>query len=159
MDSLHSPNISPPPSGGNIQPQAPFQGLPTTPFDGIEHLPDYLAGALNFNQGVLRSSIVVPGRVVVYGFTAYSSLASAQWLHVFDANIVPGTGAVPLFAWNVAANSGVGFAFPPQGRQFQTGLVLANSTTETTFTAGAANCFFDVQFDVYEAQNAPGSGE
>ena len=157
-DPLHSANISPPPSGGNIPPTPPFHSAPTAPFDGIEHLPDYVAGSLNFNQGALRNSIVVPGRVVVYGFTAYSSLGSAQWIQVFDANTVPADTAVPLFVWNLAANSGVGFSFPPQGRQFQTGLVLCNSTTETTKTIGAANCFFDVQYDVYSNQNAPGTG-
>lgn len=122
-------------------------------------LPDTLPGALNFNVGALRSSIVVPGRICVYGFTAYSTNASAQKILCFDANAVPGPGAVPLFAWALGANSGVGFAFPPQGRQFQTGLVLVNSSTDATLTAGAADTFYDVQFDVYSEQNAPGTGQ
>jgi len=117
-----------------------------------------MAGALNFNIGKLTNSIVVPGRICVYGFTVYSTNASAQKILCFDANSVPADTAVPLFAWAVSANSGVGFAFPPQGRQFQTGLVLCNSSTDATKTIGAADTFFDVQFDVYSAQNVPGSG-
>ena len=115
-------------------------------------------GPLNFNVGKLQSSIVVPGRIVVYGFTVYNTKASAQYLNVFDANTLPADGAVPLFSFQLAANSGVGFGWQPNGRQFQTGLVLCNSSTDATKTIGSADCFFDVQFDVYAEQNAPGTG-
>jgi hypothetical protein len=119
---------------------------------------DDLPGPLNFNVGVLRSSIIVPGRIVVYGFTAYNTKASSQFFNFFDANTLPADTAVPLFSWAIAANSGVGFGFQPNGRQFQTGLVICNSSTDATKTIGSADCFFDVQFDVYEEQNAPGTG-
>ena len=119
---------------------------------------DDLPGPLNFNTGVKTNSVVVPGRIVAYGFTAYNTKASSQFINVFDANAQPGNGAVPLFSWALSANSGVGFGWQPNGRQFQTGLVLCNSSTDATVTIGSADCFFDVQFDVYEEQNAPGTG-
>jgi len=119
---------------------------------------DDYPGPLNYSTGALAASILVPGRIVVYGFTVYSSKASAQWLQVFDADKLPAEGAVPLFVWNLAAHIGVGFGWQPNGRQFQTGLVLCNSSTETTKTIGSADTFFDVQFDVYAEQNAPGTG-
>jgi len=119
---------------------------------------DDYPGPLNFNQGALRSSIVVPGRIVVYGFTVYNTKASAQYFNVFDASTLPADTAVPLFSFPLAANNGVGFGWQPNGRQFQTGLVLCNSSTDATKTIGAADCFFDVQFDVYAEQNAPGTG-
>jgi hypothetical protein len=115
-------------------------------------------GPLNFNVGGLRTNIVVPGRLVVYGWTVYNTKASAQFLNVFDANALPADAAVPLFSFALAANQGVGFGFQPNGRQFQTGLVLCNSSTDATKTIGSADCFFDVQFDVYAEQNAPGTG-
>lgn len=115
-------------------------------------------GPLNFNVGALRSSIVVPGRIVVYGFTVYSTKGSAQYLNVFDASLLPADAAVPLFSWPLAANNGVGFGFTPRGRQFQNGLVLCNSSTDATKTIGSVDCLFDVQFDVYPQQNAPGTG-
>lgn len=115
-------------------------------------------GPLNFNRQQLLSSIIVPGRIVVYGFTAYSTKGSAQFLNVFDAEKLPADGAVPLFSFPLAANNGVGFAFPPTGRQFQTGLVLCNSSTDSSKTIGSADMLFDVQFDVYLQQNAPGTG-
>ena len=115
-------------------------------------------GPLNYNEGALRNAIVLPGRVVVYGFTVYNTKASAQYLNVFDANTIPAEGAVPLFSWPLAAHTGVGFGYQPNGRQFQTGLVLCNSSTDATKTIGSADCQFDVQFDVYAEQNAPGTG-
>ena len=115
-------------------------------------------GPLNYNVESLQNAVVVPGRIVVYGFTVYNSKASAQYLNVFDANAVPADAQVPLFSFQLAAHSGVGFGFQPNGRQFQTGLVLCNSSTDATKTIGSADCFFDVQFDVYDEQNAPGTG-
>jgi len=117
-----------------------------------------LGGPLNYNEGALRNAVVVPGRLVVYGFTVYNSWASARYLTVFDASTIPADTAVPLFSWALAAHAGVGFGYQPNGRQFQTGLVLCNSSTDATKTIGSADCFFDVQFDVYEEQNAPGTG-
>lgn len=119
---------------------------------------DYCAGPLNFNTGVLANSVLVPGRIVVYGVTVYSSKAAAQFIQFFDANTIPADGSVPLFAWNVAAHAGVGMGWQPNGRQFQTGLVICNSSTEATKTIASADTFFDVQFDVYAEQNAPGTG-
>ena len=102
----------------------------------------------NFNRGVLRSSVVLPGHLVVYGFTVYSTKGSAQTLTVHDNATLPANGAVPLFSWALAANAGVGFSWAPQGREFVSGLVLANSSTDATLTIGSADCFFDIQYDV-----------
>jgi len=115
-------------------------------------------GPLNFNQGALRNAIVVPGRIVVYGFTVYNTKASAQFVNVFDASALPADTAVPLFSLPVAANNVVALAFTPRGRQFQTGLVLCNSSTDATKTIGSVDCFFDAQFSAYPQQNAPGTG-
>ena len=119
---------------------------------------DYCPAPLNFATSRLANSVVVPGRIIVYGFTVYSTNAAAQYINIFDANMVPADTAVPLFSWTLPANSGVGFGWQPNGRQFQTGLVICNSSTNATKTIGAADTFFDVQFDVYEEQNAPGTG-
>ena len=116
-------------------------------------------GPLNYNEGALRNAIVVPGRIVVYGFTVYNTKAAAQFFCVFDASAVPANGAVPLWSWPLAAHNGDAFDWTPRGRQFQTGLVLCNSSTDASKTLGEADCLFDVQFDVYPQQNAPGTGE
>jgi hypothetical protein len=123
-----------------------------------QHLPDVIPAPLNYNNGVLSNHIVVPGRVVVYGYTVYNTKGTAQYVNVFDANTLPADNAVPLWSFNIGANAVLGFAFF-SGRQFQGGLVLCNSSTDTKKTIGSADCFFDVQFDVYSYQNAPGTGE
>lgn len=116
-------------------------------------------GPLNFNVGALRASVVVPGRIDVYGFTVTNTSAAAVFLCVIDASALPANGAVPLFSKSVPAHDAVGFDWTPRGRQFQTGLVLAVSSTDSTLTIGEAIALFDVQFAVYPQQHAPGTGE
>jgi len=109
-------------------------------------LPDSLPD--NYAPNVLRASFVVPGSIVVYGFVFYSTKGSAQYLNVFDAGSLPADGAVPLWSWNIAANTGVGVAYQPNGRWFKSGLVLCNSSTDATKTIGSADCLCDVQFNM-----------
>jgi hypothetical protein len=132
-------------------------GVDVNGSEQVMRRPDYIPAPLNYNRGVLASSIVLPGRVVVYGYYVYNTKASAQYVNVFDANTLPADNAVPLWSQAIAANTGAGLVFLG-GRQFQTGLVLCNSSTDTKKTLGSADCFFDVQFDVYQEQNAPGTG-
>ncbi len=101
----------------------------------------------NYATGRQDNNVVVPGNIVVYGFTVYNTKSSAQYINVFDASLLPGDTAVPLFSWPVAANNGVAFAFPTNGRRFKTGLVLNNSSTDATKTIGSLDCFFDVQYE------------
>jgi hypothetical protein len=114
----------------------------------VEHAPP-----LNDYVPALAASIVLPGHLLVYGFTVYSTKGSAQFVLMFDTGTLPGDGAVPIFPWPVAASNGVGFAFTPRGRQFRTGLVLCNSSTDATKTIGSADCFFDVQYDVLDPES------
>jgi hypothetical protein len=104
----------------------------------------------NYATETLLSSIRVQGSIVVYGFTVYSTNAAAQYLCMFDANALPADGAVPIISWALAAHSGVGFGYQPNGRRFDAGLVLCNSSTDASKTIGSADCLFDVQYDVLE---------
>jgi hypothetical protein len=102
----------------------------------------------NFYRPALTASIVVPGHILVYGFTVYNSNAAAQYVLMFDANELPANGLVPIFAQSAATKQLSGVSWTPQGREFLEGFVLCNSSTDTTKTIGAADCFFDVQYDV-----------
>jgi hypothetical protein len=99
------------------------------------------------STGALATSLVITGFLRVYGFTVYSSLASAQWILMFDASSLPADGAVPIIPFPVAASNQVSAYYGDSGRIFRRGLVLCCSTTDTTKTLGAANCFFDAQYD------------
>ena len=112
---------------------------------------EYLGIPVPFNSYVpaKATNIIVPGNIVVYGFTVYSTKASSQFVNVFNASALPADTAVPLWSWPLAANNGVGFSWAPNGRQFNAGLVLCNSSTDATKTIGSADCFFDVNYTPY----------
>lgn len=101
---------------------------------------------LNYSSARLQASAVVKtGPGILYGLTVTNTSVAAQYLLVFDANTVPADGAIPLFAKSIPANDAVGFSWLP-GRTFLVGIVVCNSSTNTSKTVGSANCFFDCQF-------------
>src|SRR5690349_17850996 len=101
----------------------------------------------NYAPQTLRTSIVIPGRILVYGFTVYSSNAAGQYGLMFDADALPANGSAPIVAFPLQAHNGFAIGWQPQGRAFDAGLVLANSSTDSTLTVGSADCLFDVQYD------------
>jgi hypothetical protein len=106
---------------------------------------DYLE-PLNKHSNAYAASLVVkagPGRL--YGFTVYSSRASAQFVQVFDLADVPSTGAIPALVIPINATADRELAWIPP-RSFYVGCVIANSSTGPTYTAGSADCFFDAQY-------------
>ena len=105
---------------------------------------DYCLQA-NFNSGALAAHVIVPSNVIVDGFTVYNSNAADQFLCVFEGGSLPASGTVPLFTIALPTKQAAGVAFTPNGRFCENGLVLANSSTDTSLTAGAADCLFDVQ--------------
>ncbi len=101
----------------------------------------------NANPGHLVASLVAAaGEARLYGFTVYSTKATAQFVQVFDDTALPANGAVPLFSRPVAANNFVSVYYGLVGRAFYSGIVIANSSTDATLTLGSADCFVDVQW-------------
>ena len=99
----------------------------------------------NHSIAYANSLIVKSGPGILFGFTVYSSKASAQFIQVFDANTVPADGAIPACVFTVAATSNLPVNWIP-GRTFLAGCVLVNSSTGPTKTIGSADCWFDAQF-------------
>ena len=97
--------------------------------------------------GKLSASYIASGYLRVYGFTVYNSNAAAQKILMFDRSSLPADTAVPLMAFPVSGASNLAIYFGRMGRLFRQGLVLCNSSTDTTKTIGAADCFFDVEYD------------
>lgn len=83
---------------------------------------------------------------VLYSVHGYNSLASAQFIHVYDATALPADAAVPIAVLAVAASSSFVLDFGVHGLPCYAGIVLGNSTTGPTKTIGAANCFFTTRF-------------
>ncbi len=101
----------------------------------------------NASSVKLASSIVAAtSNVRLYGFTVTNTNAAAQFAMAFDGLKVPSNGAIPLWAISVPAGDAKGIYFGSVGRTFDNGIVLTNSTTQTSLTIGAADCLFDVQY-------------
>lgn len=86
------------------------------------------------------------GPGLLFGFSVYSSNVAAQFVQLFDLAVAPATGQVPeaVFTVGAAGHLAISYIFP--GRFFQRGIWVVNSTTGPTYTAGAADSFFDAQY-------------
>ena len=117
-------------------------GLPNPyPFGVPEELPR------NAVSTALSNSIVAfTGQGRLLGFTVSSTKGSGQFIQLFNLAVLPGSGAVPSFTMDIATVSTKGVAFDPYGRWMTVGCVIVNSTTQASFTAGSADCLFDVQY-------------
>ena len=103
-------------------------------------------GPLNYTSKQVEAAAVIAGASQLYGFTVFSTNIATQFLWLFDGRAVPAngtTGGMPLVA--ITASTASPFLWLPP-RSFYAGIVLANSSSATTFTAGVADCWFDVQY-------------
>jgi hypothetical protein len=112
------------------------------PLDG-EQLANILP--LNSRSNVYENRRAVKSGVgVLVGFTVYNS-GPAQFIQWHDTLGLPVAGAAPEGFVEIATLASRGLNWIP-GRTFQRGIVLVNSTTGPTYTAGAADCYFDAQY-------------
>lgn len=99
------------------------------------------------SQALANSIVVLQGAGTLYGFTAKSNKASAQFIQLFDAaGPIPADGAAPNAVWDIGATGTLGVYFGSTGRFCEQGIMLVNSSTLATKTIGSADCFFDVQY-------------
>lgn len=103
------------------------------------------------SNGVEAFRLVKSGPGLLFGFSVFTSKATAQFILLFDSHDKPASGAVPaaVFQINGGATAtgdhlAVSYIFP--GRFFKYGIWLANSSTAATFTVGSADCLFDAQY-------------
>ena len=97
-------------------------------------------------SGGLAKSFVIPGQVLLYGFTVSSTNVAAQFVQLFDAQTLPADGAVPVTFLAVTTNAQARGYYGKPGRRFTGGIVLCNSSTAGTKTIGSADCLFDVHY-------------
>ena len=102
----------------------------------------------NYRSQALEKAAVIFDASYLEGCTALSTSGSTQYIWLFDLGGVPASGqagGVPIAT--VATNTSVNFNWVPP-LEVLTGIVLANSTSDTTFTAGSADTWFFVQYAV-----------
>lgn len=91
--------------------------------------------------------LVKAGAASLYGFCGYNS-GPAQFILCFDEASFAGlsSSSIPEIFITVPTLNNFSYSAGTNGRRFQQGIVLANSSTAVTYTAGSANCWFDVQY-------------
>jgi hypothetical protein len=121
---------------------------------GVQLDPNTLRGQLDgsanlprnkHSNGYAASIIANTGPGILYGFTAYNSNGSAQFIQLFDSATVPADGVQPATLFTIAAGDQLAVEWI-NGRSYLAGVVLCNSSTGPTKTIGAADCYFDVQY-------------
>ena len=91
------------------------------------------------------SLIVKADKGTLYGLTGYNNKSSSQFIQIHDAASLPANGAAPVIVFTVPATTSFSLDYEV-GREFQTGIVISNSSTAATKTIGSADCWFDVQY-------------
>lgn len=107
---------------------------------------------LNAHSNVFANALPVKsGPGLLFGFSVFTSLDAAQFIQLHDSAGLPGSGAVPVATFQINGGAiatgdhlAVSYIFP--GRFFLRGIVLVNSSTANTYTAGAADSLFDAQY-------------
>ena len=100
----------------------------------------------NKTTTALAASLVVKADMgTLYGLTGYNNRSSSQFIQIHDAASLPADGAVPDIIFQVSATTPFSLDYD-EGREFQVGIVISNSSTAATKTIGSADCWFDVQY-------------
>lgn len=98
------------------------------------------------NSSGASSSLVVSGARLLKAVVGFSNKGSDQYVQIFDAAALPADGAVPLLV--IRAVAGYPFSFDyPNGRPFENGIVVCNSSTVFTKTIALADCNFDLSYE------------
>ena len=111
--------------------------------------PTTVTSQMNSNATTVAyaSSLVIKAGVGnLFNLTGFSSKASAQWIQVHNTTAVPSANAIPAITFYVAPTSNFSLDFGVYGRYFSTGITVVCSITGPTYTAGAADCWFDAQY-------------
>jgi len=101
-----------------------------------------------YDSTALEASAIIKSTAgTLYSVTGYNDNAVAQFIQLHDASSLPADGGVPKIVLVVGAKENFYYDLGEIGRWFSTGVIVCNSTTAATKTIGAANCWFDAQYD------------
>src|SRR5438034_7738429 len=112
------PTSWPPRVGESPPPWSPGYGDdPATPPEWLPRLPEQTP--LNGSSSALENArAAATSACRLYGFYVFNSKASAQFVLVFDANVLPADGAVTPLVYPVAAASPLAVYWGSTGRWF-----------------------------------------
>lgn len=102
---------------------------------------------LSSSSGQLEQfRVVKAGAGTLFAFTGFNANVAAQFIQVHDSTGALVAGHVPVIVLTVPGASNFSYTAPLIGRAFRGGIIICNSSTSATLTAGAADCWFDAQY-------------
>lgn len=99
----------------------------------------------NSGSSYKGSDIIIAGPARLKSVLGYNSKGASQFICLFDANVIPADGTVPKYAILVGANTTFALDFDTY-RDFDVGIVWANSSTMPTLTKGSADCWMVIGY-------------
>lgn len=85
----------------------------------------------------IDKAIVTKGPGVLLSLFGYNN-GAAQFVHIFNAAAYPAANAEPLHTFAIDASNNFSVIVPVSGIGFDVGLIVALSTTDAVYTAGAS---------------------
>lgn len=82
----------------------------------------------------------------LFSATMFNNNGATRYLQAFNAAALPVNGTVPVFSIPVLTGASETLLLGDLGLTFSTGIVLANSSTATSLTIGAADSLFTASF-------------
>lgn len=102
-----------------------------------------LAGATRISSTVFEGSKVLKaGAGTLVSLTGSTTAVTDQYIQLFNSTTVPANGTAPITYFTLPAGSDFSYDLPITGMPFTVGITVSNSTTTSTKTAGAADCWF-----------------
>jgi hypothetical protein len=96
------------------------------------------------SAGFVASAVLKTGPGRLTYLQLYNNNASTRYVMLFDATALPANGTNPLVMQGVGATQSIAkeLAFPPEGLIFNSGLVIALSSTPGSLTIAGADMSF-----------------
>lgn len=99
-----------------------------------------------YSAGKVASLVVSDSPAILYSITVYNSNVGSQYIQIHNAATLPADGVTPEFPpTKLATGETKTIVFGISGRRFKNGIVVCNSSTDSTKTIGAADIMIDAQ--------------
>lgn len=107
----------------------------------MNYLPKSISTTAYSNYLIIKNS-----GGVLYNIIGYNSSDNDQFIQIFDSSSLPTDGSIPVIIFKILSQCNFSFDLGAVGRLFRDGIIICNSSTATTKTIGASDCWIDAQY-------------